>query len=237
MGRHWSLEEREKIGLRMKEVWRTKRKGWKHSEVTKEKLRQKSKMQFIQRPELRELSKKIATDVLQSRTYEKACETCGKPLVFRRKFGAFCSSLCTQTWYRKMWYGREYTDHRRREYNNYHPKVVNSERLIANEVLPRMGFTDIFLTRETHALFPFDILGKKDEDRYGILVTTKYNLTRSELEGLSPLIQFFGIRVLIFFVKPDLTFYTYREYNPHERKRGTLSAIGEYLQFIKARKH
>lgn len=236
LGKHWNVEERRNIGLRMKEVWRTKRKGWKHSKETKEILSEKAKTQFNQHPELRDLSRKIAKEVLQSQIYSGVCKTCGKRVVFQRKRGAFCSSKCLQIWYRKIWYGREYTDHRGRITHNYDSTVINSEKFIAQDILPKLDFTNILLARDSYSLFAFDILAKKNGEIYGIHVTTGWTVIQKKIRRSIPLSEFFGLKILIFYVKPDLTYYTFNEYDPHQRKRGTFSAIGRYLKHIGIKK-
>jgi hypothetical protein len=101
----------------------------------------------------------------------------------------------------------------KREYHHHtDPLVIQSEIFVANEVLPKHGFTDILLTREFSAFFPCDILCRKNTETY--LVEVTLSAKRKINPRIVPLIKFFHAHFLVCHVRKDLSMYYITEPKP-----------------------
>lgn len=108
-------------------------------------------------------------------------------------------------------------------------RVIQSEIFVANEVLPKHGFTDILLTRTFHAFFPCDILAKKDGKICGIEVTM--DTLRRTSPKFKAMANYFDMRMFVCHVKPDFQWYYLREVTD----RNCSSCIGVFVKSMEVR--
>ncbi|MFQ6076811.1 MAG: hypothetical protein ACE5Z5_11900 [Candidatus Bathyarchaeia archaeon] len=108
------------------------------------------------------------------------------------------------------------------------PEVIKSEIFVAQEVLPKHGFTDILLTRPISNYFPFDILARKNGKLCGIEVTMRpeYKLDPRK----KTLIRYLSLRPFVCFVKPDFTWYFLKEISGNH-----VSAEGVFMEYMRRR--
>ena len=92
--------------------------------------------------------------------------------------------------------------------NHTTPRLIQAEQS-AESVLRSEGFNQITWTRDFSAFFPCDYLAERNGQKYGIEVTTQYQ--RAANRRIVPLLQFFGLKLLILHIRPDLTKYYLRE--------------------------
>jgi hypothetical protein len=97
---------------------------------------------------------------------------------------------------KQLWYNGCYLPwYKRKE------EIKESERYIAEDILPRLGYVEIIRVAPIFHHFPFDILAKKDGAIYGFNVTTS---PHKRLDGASQFIaSYFNVRPFVVFLKPD----------------------------------
>jgi hypothetical protein len=184
--------------------------------------------------------------------YKRVCPVCGKEFTARSPKAIYCSRKC----FYKAYYARRLKEKRKRYYlkhreaeliaqrkwkeemyvlwgfrgyvNHTDPVVKQSELFVAKEVLPKLGFTDIVLTREFSAFFPCDILAKKDGQIYLIEVTLQYE--RKLNPRILPLVKFLNARVCVCHVKPDFTVYFLKEVDVNKKLYS--SCAGEFKAWL-----
>jgi len=176
------------------------------------------------------------------------CPVCGKMFVTTSTTRKYCSENCLYKyhnlkrkdernqwlklhpeksceWQRRyharlneMWYGKKEAP------RPFHmdPLVIQSEIFVAQEVLPKLGFTNILLTRSFSNFFPCDILAKKDGRVCLIEVTLSPE--RKINPRISPLADFLNAKVFVCHVKPDFSTFFLKEVDVKKKLYSACSA-------------
>jgi len=115
--------------------------------------------------------------------------------------------------------------------------IRESELFVSNEVLPKLGFTDIITaTNIWGSSFPVDIIAKKDGVLCGIDATLCWEKKVAPTQ--KEFIKRFGTRFFVCFIKPDFSWYFLKELTPevsHASVGGIFieKILGKQNQFIK----
>jgi predicted nucleic acid-binding Zn ribbon protein len=96
------------------------------------------------------------------------------------------------------------------------PKVLQSELFVANQVLPKHGFTDIIHARQIAEYFPVDILCKKDGKI--CLVEVTLAIKKQVKPTLIPFIKFLDARYFVCHVKPDFSLFFIKEVDINKKR-------------------
>lgn len=113
--------------------------------------------------------------------------------------------------------------------SNYSVQVIESEVFVAQEVLPKLGFVEILITRPYHSRFCFDILAK-DSDGKECGFDVKLSAIADIKPKRIPLIKHLGVRYFVVHVRPDYTFWYVNEMLAGRNR--TSSAVGAYKKHL-----
>ncbi len=171
----------------------------------------------------------------------RVCEACGQEFVPTTSRHRFCSHRCQNRMQMRSWRKRnplankeavrrwrethkervhrsikEYKELQDRFWNGlgkHEPaREKDAEAFVAQEILPKLGFTNIILTRNYHGTFPVDIIADNDRQVFGIDITlSRFKHFR---KGRVELLRRLGVHVLVCHLKPDYGFYQLKNLGP-----------------------
>jgi len=175
------------------------------------------------------------------------CDYCGITFEAKRSDDKFCSVGCAHKNYVAQ-HKEHYRELRTRGNHKLYAKLREfwglgsvgsgqteisrrAEYHVAEYVLPKEGFTSILLTHKIASMFPYiDVFARKKGEIYGVQVTLLP--TKHVPSKVKPLMEFFGMRMLVCHVKPDFSWYHLNEIRIRDKTKHTSSScIGAFFKF------